>query len=349
VRRLTILSVAYPFAPVGPDAVGGAEQILAALDCALTEAGHRSLVIACPGSCIRGELIACDLPDGVFDEAARNRGHSAVRNTMAAVLRDHYVDLIHLHGIDFPAYLPPPGPPCLITLHLPPAWYPPEALTPQRPDTWLHAVSGSEHLACPPGPHLLPPIPNGVPVDALGAHRHARRCFALTLGRVCPEKGQHLALEAAHRAGVRLLLAGEVFPYTAHQLYFRSEVAPRLDAWRRWIGPIGFTRKRRLLSAACCLLVPSLAAETASLVAMEALACGTPVIAFPAGALADVVEHGRTGFHVRDTDEMAAAIHRSGQIDPDTCRAVARERFSLQTMIDAYFSTYARLTSGAAA
>jgi glycosyltransferase involved in cell wall biosynthesis len=319
------------------------------LDRALIESGHRSLVIACPGSRIRGELIACDLPDGVIDDVARDRAHSAVRNAIAAVLRSHPVDLIHLHGIDFPAYLPPPGPPCLITLHLPPAWYPPDALTPRRPDTWVHAVSATEHRACPPGPHLLPPIPNGVPVDALGAHRHARRCFALTLGRVCPEKGQHLALQAAHRAGVRLLLAGEVFPYAEHQLYFRSEVAPRLDPWRRWIGPIGFTRKRRLLSAARCLLVPSLAAETASLVAMEALACGTPVIAFPNGALADVVEHGRTGFLVPDTDEMAAAIHRTGEIDPDTCRAAARERFSLQVMIGAYFSTYARLAWSAAA
>lgn len=342
-RRLTILSVAYPFAPVGPDAVGGAEQVLAALDIALTKAGHRSLVIACRGSCIQGELIACDLSKGVIDDAMRLRGHIAVRNAISAVLLSHPVDLVHLHGIDFPAYLPPPGPPCLITLHLPPGWYPLDALRPRRPDTWVHAVSATEHRACPPGPHLLPPIPNGVPVAELGAHRHARRRFAVTLGRVCPEKGQHLALQAAHSAGVPLLIAGEVFPYAAHQRYFHSEVAPRLDRWRRWLGPIGFIRKRRLLSAARCLLVPSLAAETASLVAMEALACGTPVIAFPAGALADVVEHGGTGFLVRDADEMSAAIRRTPEIDPDTCRAVARARFSLQVMIDAYFSTYARL------
>jgi glycosyltransferase involved in cell wall biosynthesis len=341
--RLTVLQVAYPFAPVGPDAVGGAEQILSMLDRALARTGHRSIVVACEGSRVAGELRAHPFPPGEIDEAARASAHAAMRAAIAAVLRAEPVDLVHLHGIDFHAYLPPPGPPCLITLHLPPAWYPASALSPTRSDTWLHCVSAAQHRACPPSRALLPPIPNGVPVDALTAHRHARRSFALMLGRICPEKGQHLALEAARTADTTLLLAGEVFPYAAHQDYFAAEVAPRLDRRRRWIGPIGFTRKRRLLNAARCLLVPSLAEETASLAAMEALACGTPVIAFPAGALADLVEHGRTGFLERDVSEMAAAIRRAGEIDPVTCRQVAHERFSDRVMINAYLACYETL------
>jgi glycosyltransferase involved in cell wall biosynthesis len=323
--------------------VGGAEQILSALDRALVRAGHRSIVVACEGSDTAGILLAHPFPAGEIDPQAREAAHAAMRASMAAALRRWPVDLIHLHGIDFPAYLPTPGPPCLVTLHLPPSWYPDEALHPSRPDTWLHCVSAAQHRACPPGACLLPPIPNGVPVDTLSAHRHASRGFALTLGRICPEKGQHLALAAAHAAGVPLLLAGEVFPYAAHQDYFAAEIAPRLDNRRRWIGAVGFARKRRLLSAARCLLVPSLAAETASLVAMEALACGTPVIAFPSGALADLVEPGRTGFLVRDAAEMAAAISRTDEIDPETCRRTARDRFSEQAMVDAYLACYAAL------
>jgi glycosyltransferase involved in cell wall biosynthesis len=328
---------------VGPDAVGGAEQILSMLDRALTLAGHRSIVVACEGSATAGALHTHAFPSGEIDPAARAAAHAAMRASIAAIIRDRPVDLIHLHGIDFPAYLPPPGPPCLITLHLPPAWYPADALCPSRPDTWLHCVSAVQHRACPPNRRLLPPIPNGVPLTALTAHRHARRGFALALGRICPEKGQHLALDAAHAADASLLLAGEVFPYAAHQGYFATAVAPRLDRRRRWIGAVGFVRKRRLLSAARCLLVPSLAEETASLAAMEALACGTPVIAFPAGALAEVVEHGRTGFLVRDAGEMAAAIRRTDEIDPEACRLAARERFSEQAMIDAYMACYASL------
>ncbi|TGS68868.1 glycosyltransferase, partial [Mesorhizobium sp. M8A.F.Ca.ET.181.01.1.1] len=91
--------------------------------------------------------------------------------------------------------------------------------------------------------------------------------------------------------------------------------------------------KRRFLNAARCLVIPSLAAETSSLVAMEALACGTPVVAFPNGALPGVVEHGRTGFLVNDVHEMAGAIVAASRLDAEICRAEARRRFSLDQMI----------------
>src|SRR5205085_11918601 len=164
--------------------------------------------------------------------------------------------------------------------------------------------------------------------------RHAKRNFVLALGRVCPEKGFHLALDAAERAGVPLLIAGQVFPYPAHQAYFAEQIRPRLGREARFLGPVGFARKRRLLSAARCLLVPSLVAETGSLVAMEALACGTPIIAFPAGVLGDLVEPGVTGFLVKDTEEMAEAIVLADKIDPERCREAARRRFSLDRMLE---------------
>lgn len=123
------------------------------------------------------------------------------------------------------------------------------------------------------------------------------------------------------------------------------EIVPRLDGRRRFLGPVPFARKRRLLSAARCLLVPSLAPETSSLVAMEALACGTPVIAFASGALPDVVEDGVTGFIVRDEREMARAIHHAERIDPETCRTAARERFSIHRTAARYLALYGRLAS----
>jgi glycosyltransferase involved in cell wall biosynthesis len=342
---LTVLSVAYPLAPVGPDAVGGSEQVLSLLDRALVQAGHRSVVVACEGSSIRGQLVEVPLENGVLDDAVRARAWVRHRAAIAGALERWPADLVHLHGHDFHAYLPAPGVPVLATLHVPPSWYAPEALHPGRPDTWLHCVSQTQAEAFPLGLDLLPPIPNGVPVAELAA-RHAKRDFALILGRICPEKGIHLAIEAAKKADVPLLIAGEVFAYEAHRCYFDEEVVPRLDRARRFIGPVGFSRKRRLLTAARCLLVPSTAPETSSLVAREALACGTPVVAFPNGALRETVDEGRTGFLVGDVDAMAEAIRRAPAIDPQECRRVARERFSLDAMTERYFAVYERLAAG---
>jgi glycosyltransferase involved in cell wall biosynthesis len=187
---------------------------------------------------------------------------------------------------------------------------------------------------------LVGEIENGVEGSVA---RHAKRNFALALGRICPEKGFHLALEAACQARMPLWLAGRVFPYETHETYFRQEIQPRLDSAHRWLGPVGGARKVRLLSGARCLLAPSLVPETSSLVAMEALACGTPVVAFPAGALADIVENGRTGFIVNNTREMAEALQECARLDPELCRQTAARRFGLKPMLQKYFELYARV------
>jgi glycosyltransferase involved in cell wall biosynthesis len=341
--KLSVLSVAYPLAPCGPDAAGGSEQILTLLDRTLTRNGHQSVVIACEGSRAEGTLVTVPRPSGPLDDRVRREAQQRHRRAIESALSRWSFDLVHMHSLDFHAYLPPPGPPVLVTLHLPPDWYPATVFHPSRPDTWLHCVSASQTRNCPPGPALLPFVENGVPLDALRTHVH-KRDYALTLGRICPEKGFHLALEAATEADVPLIVAGEIFNYREHEEYFWREMLPRLNGrTRRFIGPVPMTRKRRLLAAARCLLIPSLVPETSSLVAMESMACGTPVIAFRSGALPEIVEHGRTGFIVDGPKEMAAAIRRAEEIDPEVCRQTARERFSADRMLRNYMAIYRRL------
>lgn len=150
-------------------------------------------------------------------------------------------------------------------------------------------------------------------------------------------------------AGVPVLLAGRVFPYEEHLRYFNEQIRPRLlPGHVRLLGCVGADRKYKLLSLAACLLLSSTAPGTSSLVAMEAAAAGTPVIAFPSGAVSEIVEEGRTGFLVRSIEEMARGIERSSEIDPAACRAAAASRFSLPRMIEGYFNLYRSLAPGEA-
>ena len=341
---LTVVSVAYPLAPVGLDAVGGAEQVLGSIDRALVRAGHRSIVVGCEGSRVAGELAVIPRRDGPLTEEVRRAAQADVRGILEEVLRRERPDVVHFHGIDFARCLPQRCAPTVATLHLPPGWYPPEVFTLPSRGVLLQCVSESQRQACPAGAEIGAVIPNGVPLDALVPGERRRRRTLVALGRVCPEKGFHHALDAAHRAGASLLIAGQVFGYETHERCFRDEILPRLDGRRRFIGPVGLERKRRLLAGARGLLVPSLAPETSSLVAMEALACGTPVIAFRAGALPEIVEHGVTGYLVDDAREMAEAIARLDELDPAECRRAAERRFSAALMTDRYLALYQRLT-----
>jgi glycosyltransferase involved in cell wall biosynthesis len=345
---LTVLQVAYALGTVSANAVGGAEQVLAMLDRALVAAGHRSVVVACDGSRVCGALRATPRSSGLLTAAARSAAYAAHRREIACAMNAWPIDIVHFHGLDFAEYMPPPGVPVLATLHLPPSWYPGSVFALDRPDTYLHCVSESQRRACPDSSLLLPTIPNGVDVDHFG-HRWRKRGFVAAVGRICPEKGFHFAIDAARRAHVALRLAGRVFPYESHQQYFDREIVPRLDFERRFIGVVDFRAKRRLMGRARCLLVPSLAPETSSLVAMEALACGTPVVAFPSGALAEIVEPGVTGYLVKDTAEMAEAIHECAKVDPEACRAAARERFSVARMARSYLELYEGLAARTAA
>ncbi|HEX9308580.1 MAG TPA: GNAT family N-acetyltransferase [Anaeromyxobacter sp.] len=323
---LTVLEIGFALGPpVGPDAVGGAEQVLALVDAALTANGHRSIVIAAEGSCVEGELVRMNATEGPYHRDAWIRAHEAHAEAIRSVLAAQDVDVVHLHGIDFWRFLPDDRP-AVVALHLPPAWYRPHAFDTPGRDVSFVCVSESQARAVPAGVRVAAVIPNGVPLDVYrpGGSKDG---FALVLSRICPEKGIAPALAAARSADVPLLVAGSVFPFPDHLRYLEEQVRPLLDGARRLLGPVGRREKARLLAAARCVVIPSLAPETSSLVAMEALACGTPVVARRVGALPEIIEDGRTGLLV-DTDEaLAEAIRDAGRLSPADCRRAAEARF----------------------
>jgi glycosyltransferase involved in cell wall biosynthesis len=336
---VTVLSVSYSLAHVSRKTAGGAEQVLATLDEALVRAGHRSLVLAPAGSRCDGLLIPAQIPRGILDDDAKHKAQKTFKHQIDRILNEFSVDLIHMHGIDFHHYLPSCQLPTVVSLHLPLSWYATDALCCLASHVTLVAVSGSQARTAPAGVRIDAIIPNGI--DLSRFRPQARKSnYALVIARICPEKGLHLAIDAAERAGVRLIIAGSVFDYSEHRDYFDSMILPRLNDRIQFVGLVGGARKSKLLAGAHCLLVPSLAPETSSLVAMEAMASGTPVVAFPNGALTEIVAHGRTGFLVNDAEEMADAISMCDSLAPQVCRDEAERRFSSARMFAEYLDLY---------
>jgi glycosyltransferase involved in cell wall biosynthesis len=171
----------------------------------------------------------------------------------------------------------------------------------------------------------------------------ADRQYLLWLGRICEEKGAHTALDVAHALNAKVIIAGTIYPFLYHQKYFAREVLPRLKRSRneaKYIGQPSFAEKVDLLRNARALLITSEVNETSSVVAMEAAACGTPVVALRRGALPEVVADGTTGVLVNDAQEMIAALPRVSGIKPESCRRYAEQHYSARRMADAYEELY---------
>ena len=343
---LTVLNVAYPLARVSPATSGGAEQVLLTLDRGLVRYGHRSLVLAAAGSRCHGLLIPVEIPSGELSADAKVEARRRFRLALDNALENHAVDIIHMHGLDFCEYLPDCDLPILVSLHLPLSWYGPAVLAQTRSNLSLVAVSRSQARTASRDVPISRMIPNGV--DTEHFHLASKSDYALFMGRVCPEKALHLALDAAALAGTKLLIAGTVFNYPEHREYFEKLVRPRLGPNAVFLGAIGGRRKADLLAGAKCLLIPSQAQETSSLIAMEAMASGTPVIAWRRGALPEMVENGRTGFLVSSVEEMCAAIARARALSSYECRRSAERSFSSQQMVSGYLELYKELSAGVA-
>jgi glycosyltransferase involved in cell wall biosynthesis len=162
-------------------------------------------------------------------------------------------------------------------------------------------------------------------------------------GRIHRDKGAAEAIEIARRAGRRLVMAGIVQDLA----YFAAEVEPHLDGESvSYVGAVGPEERDRLLGGAAALLHPIRFDEPFGLSVVEAMACGTPVVAFRRGAMPEVIRHGVTGFLVESVEEAVAAVARLGELERPACRRWVGERFSQRRMVHDYLEVYERILSG---
>ncbi len=187
-----------------------------------------------------------------------------------------------------------------------------------------------------PSLDYLATIHHGIDTDAFALHPSPGE-YLLFFGRIHPHKGTVEAIEVAERTGIPLILAGIV----QDERYFEELVKPRLDGDSvRYLGPVGPDERSELLGGARALLHLISFEEPFGYSVVEAMACGTPVLAFPRGSMPELIEDGTTGFLVEDIAGAVAALERAERLDRAAIREHAVARFGIDRMVDAYLDAY---------
>jgi len=337
---MRIALVAPPWYAVPPSGYGGIEWVVALLADGLVDRGHDVTLFAPPGSRTKARLVS-PLGEQPPPDSIGNPWFEA-SHAVSAYEESERFDILHDHtgpvGVAIGALIESP---IVHTLHGP---FTPESLmlySRIARHLWFVAISESQRSMGPPDLRWAGVIYNGIPMRNY-PYREEKDDFLFFLGRADEEKAPHLAVEAARRAGRRLVMC-VTRKNERERRYWAEQVEPLLGDDVEVHGEVDPQQKADLLAAAQALLFPIQWAEPFGLVMTEAMACGTPVVAWRNGAVPEVVDDGVTGFVVESMDEMVRAIDRVGELDKRALRAHVEERFSADAMVDGYERAYERI------
>jgi glycosyltransferase involved in cell wall biosynthesis len=338
-----IAQVAPLYESVPPRGYGGTERVVAYLTDELLRRGHHVTLFASGDSVTRAELVACS-PSAlrlakVADPLAY---HVCMLDEVRKRAREF--DIIHSHA-DYLAYpfLGSVTVPSVTTLHgrldLP------DLVPVYEHFSRIPLVSISDSQRRPfPAANWVRTVYHGLPVDELTFQRRPEGYLAF-LGRVSHEKRVDRAIEIAIRVGLPLKIAAKIDH--ADREYFEGVVKPLLGhPLIEFVGEIDAAHKNGFLGGACATLFPIDWPEPFGLVMIESMACGTPVVAFRAGSVGEIMKDGVSGFVVNSIEEAVAATRRIPTIDRALCRHYFETRFSVETMADAYLDVYNRVIGG---
>ncbi|MBO9541595.1 glycosyltransferase family 4 protein [bacterium] len=331
---------------IPPEGYGGTELVVAMLADGLVARGHRVVLFASGDSRTTAELRALHpralTPLG-YDTKEKYLPLEA-RHAEWSLAQASDLDLIHDHtktqGVLRAASV---SVPVVTTIH--------NDFTPERRTTYLaHAKHRYVSISKAQASRLdalnyVGTVYNGIDLSAQRP-RARKEDFLLFLGRLCEAKGTHTAIALAQRLDLPLVLAGKVDPVDRE--YFEAQVAPHLsDPKIRFVGEVHGAAKWDLLSRARCLVFPIQWAEPFGLVMIEAMACGTPVVATRYGSVPEVVEPMVSGWIADDFEGLVEGVSRAAHIPATSCRGWVEARFSAEAMVEGYLSVYERILRGA--
>ncbi len=326
---------------VPPRLYGGTERVVSFLTEQLVAMGHEVTLFASGDSRTSAELAAmwpCALR---FDPRVRDTFAPHIVMLEQVRRRAHEFDVLHCHLDYWPFSLfSRQDTPFLTTLHgrldLPEL----QPVYECFPDVPLVSISDAQRAPLPDA-SFIATVYHGLPADLL-APRNVKPGYLAFLGRICPEKRPDRAIRIARQAGIPLKIAAKVD--RVDQEYFRNAIQPMIDGRDvELIGEINDAEKSEFLSGAIALLVPIDWPEPFGLVMIEAMACGTPVIAFHLGSVPEIVEHGVTGLIVKDEAAAVAAVRQAASLSRTAVRHGFERRFTARRMAEDYVALYRRL------
>jgi glycosyltransferase involved in cell wall biosynthesis len=342
---MRIAQIATLYESVPPTGYGGIERVVSWLTEALVERGHEVTLFASGDSVTRARLVAAS-PVAlrcIEDTADPQAFHFAMLERVVRMSSEF--DVVHFHtdyqSFPFARRL---GCPHLTTLHwrldIPGL----EPLYREFADLPLVSISNAQRSPVP-WAGWIGTVYHGLPANGLTPSFETHDYLAF-LGRIAPAKRPDLAVEIAERAAIPLKIAAKID--NGDRWYYDGSIAPLFDdPLIEYCGELGDAQKHALLCHARALLFPIDWPEPFGLVLIEALACGTPVIAFGHGSVPEIIEDGVNGFIVGNVDEAVAAVARLHEIDRRACRATFDARFTVERMTDEYLALYTQLSSAA--
>ncbi|MGH8303095.1 MAG: glycosyltransferase family 4 protein [Steroidobacteraceae bacterium] len=335
---MRIAQVAPLYESVPPKLYGGTERVVSYLTEELVRQGHRVTLFASGDSCTSAELVAvCEHSVRLEREPTAAIGLHALL-IEAVFARAHVFDVIHCHtdSIHLPLARRCPVP-VITTLHgrLDIAGL--HALHREFAELPLVSISNAQRAPMP-WASWAGTVHHGLPLELHRPHYDAGR-YLVFLGRISPEKRVDRAIAIARRAGLLLKIAAKID--SADQEYFAAQIQPLLGGpGVEFLGEIDEAAKARLLGEALALLFPIDWPEPFGLAMIEAMACGTPVIAFARGSVPEVVDPGVTGYIVTSIEEAVACVERARGLDRRECRRQFERRFCAGRMAREYCSIY---------
>jgi glycosyltransferase involved in cell wall biosynthesis len=339
---MRIAQIAPLIESVPPKLYGGSERVASYLTEALVQAGHQVSLFASGDSLTAAELVPCTQRALRLDPALRDPlPYYTVMLDRVRARADEF-DVLHFHidYLHFPLFRDRAGR-TLTTQHgrldLPDL----AVVYGAFPEFPLVSISQDQRRPRPDW-HWLRTVHHGLPADLHPFAPLPRGGYLAFLGRICPEKRPDQAIEIARRAGMPLKIAAKID--RVDQTYFDEVIRPLLrDPLVEYVGEIGEQEKGAFLGGACALLFPIDWPEPFGLVLIEAMACGTPVIAYRRGSVPEVVEHGRTGFIVDDLAGAVRAVAELDRLDRGAVRAEFEHRFTAERMAKDYVAAYSSL------